>query len=531
MDSVIEVQRQTHEEIERFERALYTLLSRNTPTHEARLQSEHRAAQVLDRISARVVTLNNLYEDKNVREQEINALSAPPSQPNDLEEFYSRLSKIREHHSKYPDSVAGGFELELAALLEEPSQDDEEYEDEDPVSLLFSGEEAYGKYLDLYANHTAYNNLKNIGKRPGYLQYLDILLDAQNGPVHRELSQEARFTKNYEIYIKALHTYLFSFTKRTQPLGDVHLQQQEATAEFEKSWEAGELADWKEEESKGKKQPTVNGSTNGSGIWCSACQKHYSKQTVYDAHLTSKKHVKASLKQAHGSTDAAPANPNGHSTPAPSTSSNTSSLKTRLHNSALHTHLVTSLLIPLSGTLNDTKSNVERRFSLTAREREQELLEQSKPKVTSGTAATNGKDGEDKEGEEEEEEERIYNPLKLPLGWDGKPIPYWLYKLHGLGVEYRCEICSDFVYMGRKNFDRHFQESRHAFGMRALGLPNTKHFHEITKIEDALALAEKLKQEGKHEVYEQETMEELEDDEGNVYNRKTYEDLKKQGII
>ncbi len=39
----------------------------------------------------------------------------------------------------------------------------------------------------------------------------------------------------------------------------------------------------------------------------------------------------------------------------------------------------------------------------------------------------------------------------------------------------------------RKAFDRHFQESRHAFGMRALGLPNTKHFHEITKIQDALA--------------------------------------------
>lgn len=41
----------------------------------------------------------------------------------------------------------------------------------------------------------------------------------------------------------------------------------------------------------------------------------------------------------------------------------------------------------------------------------------------------------------------------------------------------------------RKNFDRHFQESRHAFGMRALGLPNTKHFHEITRIEDALTCA------------------------------------------
>jgi hypothetical protein len=44
-------------------------------------------------------------------------------------------------------------------------------------------------------------------------------------------------------------------------------------------------------------------------------------------------------------------------------------------------------------------------------------------------------------------------------------------------------------------------------------------------------VAEKLKQEGRHEIFEQETMEELEDDEGNVYNRKTYEDLKKQGLI
>ena len=26
------------------------------------------------------------------------------------------------------------------------------------------------------------------------------------------------------------------------------------------------------------------------------------------------------------------------------------------------------------------------------------------------------------------QEKPIYNPLNLPLGWDGKPIPYWLYK-------------------------------------------------------------------------------------------------------
>ena len=38
-------------------------------------------------------------------------------------------------------------------------------------------------------------------------------------------------------------------------------------------------------------------------------------------------------------------------------------------------------------------------------------------------------------GEGSDEEEVIYNPLNLPIGWDGKPIPYWLYRLHGLGTQ------------------------------------------------------------------------------------------------
>ncbi|KZT72566.1 hypothetical protein DAEQUDRAFT_749309 [Daedalea quercina L-15889] len=524
MDSIIEVQRHTHEEIEQFERALYTILSKPQPTHESRLQVEHKAAQLLDRLCSRLVTLNNLYEDQDTRKAEINTLSAPPHQQSDLSTFYARLGRIQEHYAKYPDAIVGGFDPELTAFLEEEqgTEGDEEYEEDDPVALLFSGEEAYGKYLDLYANHTAYNNLKNLGKRLAYLQYLDVLLAAQSGPVHSELPMECRLTRDYEFYIRALHTYLVSFTKRAQPLVDVESQQKEAEVQFASKWDADEISGWEDER---PNKHSTNG--NGEGIWCAACQKLYSKQTVYDAHLTSKKHIKATQKQAVSSEP--PANPNGPTLPAPAQNGHEvsqASAKSKHRNAALLTHLCTQLLSSLASVLNDTKSNVERRFSLTAREREQELLEQSKP-PPAAVAPTNGDAG----AEEEEEEERIYNPLKLPLGWDGKPIPYWLYKLHGLGVEYRCEICSDHVYMGRKNFDRHFQESRHAFGMRALGLPNTKHFHEITRIEDALALAEKLKREGRNEIFEQETMEELEDEEGNVYNRKTYEDLKKQGLI
>jgi len=118
-----------------------------------------------------------------------------------------------------------------------------------------------------------------------------------------------------------------------------------------------------------------------------------------------------------------------------------------------------------------------------------------------------------------------------PVGWDGKPIPYWLYKLHGLGVEYKCEICGNTSYWGRKAYERHFQEWRHAHGMRCLGIPNTKHFQDITKINDALQLWNKIRRETGTEGWKPEAEEEFEDKEGNVFNRKTYEDLKRQGLI
>ena len=65
---------------------------------------------------------------------------------------------------------------------------------------MFSGEEVYGKYLDLHANHTTYNNMKNIGKRVGYLQYLDALLLAENGLIHTDIPRETRLSRDYETY-------------------------------------------------------------------------------------------------------------------------------------------------------------------------------------------------------------------------------------------------------------------------------------------------------------------------------------------
>ena len=53
-------------------------------------------------------------------------------------------------------------------------------------------------------------------------------------------------------------------------------------------------------------------------------------------------------------------------------------------------------------------------------------------------------------GKAEDQDDIIYNPKNLPLGWDGKPIPYWLYKLHGLNIDYKCQICGNQTYRGPK---------------------------------------------------------------------------------
>jgi splicing factor 3A subunit 3 len=133
--------------------------------------------------------------------------------------------------------------------------------------------------------------------------------------------------------------------------------------------------------------------------------------------------------------------------------------------------------------------------------------------------------------EQEEDEGPVYNPKNLPLGWDGKPIPYWLYKMHGLGIEYKCEICGNYSYWGRKAFERHFEEWRHSYGMKCLRIPNSSHFRDITLIGDALALHARLLQDSEQYRFVADREEEFEDQEGNPLTRKMRDDLRRQGLL
>ncbi len=68
--------------------------------------------------------------------------------------------------------------------------------------------------------------------------------------------------------------------------------------------------------------------------------------------------------------------------------------------------------------------------------------------------------------------------------------------------------------------------------MRALGPPNTPHFYHIPSISEALGLWERLR--GSPRLLDApapDAVEECEDRQGNVYTRRTYDDLVKQGLL
>ncbi|KAJ1906439.1 Pre-mRNA-splicing factor sap61, partial [Tieghemiomyces parasiticus] len=352
-----------------------------------------------------------------------------------------------------------------------------------------------GRYLDLHEQHEQYANLKDVPK----LDYLAYLGELDN------FAAIPRASKNqaYRDYLASLQTYLEDYFTRALPLFDVARCRSAAATDFDTRWTEHRVRGWETSEADQLQELFP--------LYCLACRKQYSKQTVYDAHLKSRKHQKAAkaLEQTgQRADDPAAVRQAQRATLA--------ELDAKDRAVAWQECLIAKYLEALGEKREDTRANVERKQALTEEERNAEVQEEDV----------------DVDQYESDDNEPIYNPLKLPLGWDGKPIPYWLYKLHGLSHNYDCEICGDYTYRGRKDFDRHFTEWRHVHGLRCLGIPpGDRAFIGITRIEDAVRLWDKMKAGRKSEKNQTEHIEEFEDSEGNVFSKKTYEDLKRQGLI
>lgn len=171
--SIFEVARQTHEEMERYEQAVADVLGSAAAGHKEQLKRAHQASDLLDHIVSRSAFLDNFYRDvAGERAREMEAIG-PSSSDDAMSEFYDRLAKVKDYHKRYPGASADAFQVDFSAL-EGTGSAAEAAAGLDFVDRMFSGEEAAGRFLDVYVHHDAFLNLKGV-RRISYLQYIDIL--------------------------------------------------------------------------------------------------------------------------------------------------------------------------------------------------------------------------------------------------------------------------------------------------------------------------------------------------------------------
>ncbi|MCL7022713.1 hypothetical protein MKW94_020268 [Papaver nudicaule] len=494
--TLLEITRSTHQRAERFETLIVKDLGNEPASNRERLFQDHRVRNNVEEIISCTHKLIGIYKDKDhARKDEIDALGGGQGTDDDVlfTTFYDGLKEIHQNHRRHPDSRA------LVVCEEDLPRGEEQ------PQVEFSGEEGHGgRCLDLHDLYNEYVNL-DPSQRMEYAAYLDVFSQPHQIPCKLKL------TRRYREYLEHLLEYLISFLRRKQPLQDLGRIFSKVETDFEHLWEeengklqllGGKRKGWDGDSIDLAQYSTVHelmevgrdrlkeasdalGLKSGGTLQQLAGRlfltKHTPVQQLGRKHLSASSHETEELKEI---------------------SLNESKLK--------------RLCELLSETIQQTKENVQRKQALTVDEREKEAEEE---------------EGEQVDTDSDDEEKQIHNPLKLPTGWDNKPIPYWLYKLHGLGQEFKCEICGSHSYWGRRAFERHFREPRHQGGMQCLGIPNTNNFNEITSIEEAKALWEKIKARQGGSKWRPDVEEEYEDWEGNIYNKKTYNDLKRQRLI
>lgn len=498
----MEQQRRYHEERERLTDAMTRETLHPTKSFREEINSDHRHRQLLDRHMECTAELQELYEDKDgLRKEEVAALSGP----NEFAEFYSRLKSIREFHKKHPNEISVPMSVEFEELTK-----NRDAGSEDNANMVeFSDEEGYGKYLDLHECYVHYINLKGVEKCD-YLTYLSVfdqLFDIQKD----------RKNAAYREYLQMVLEYLESYVMRIKPLFDVQGEMDGVRDEFELSWGDGNFPGWPKEASGALTHAGAHLDLSAFSSWEELASLGLDR--LKSALMALGLKCGGTLEQrAQRLFDTKGKNleeldPAMFAKAKPGKTGKSRDLERQREIAALEAQVYRFCEV-LGEQRAATRENVQRKQAQTGEERDE-----------------SDDDHVSDDDSDDDDEDVPYNPKNLPLGWDGKPIPYWLYKLHGLNVSYNCEICGNHVYRGPKAFQRHFAEWRHAHGMRCLGIPNTAHFANVTLIEDAVALWQKIKSSKESERWKPDAEEEFEDSTGNVVTKKTFEDLKRQGLL
>jgi len=514
--------------MENVEKAMSMVLLDKAKNSRHPVSVEHALNFLVQSSKQKCKTAVEIYQDKDgMRSDDINALAGQrgdKKQGDVWTSFYDKVKEVKDYHRRFTIN-SGVPEMQNGEWFYRRAFE------ADRSDTLFSGEEDMGKRVDMHEMFVMYLNLKKIteGRLKTFrnatyvrlkrkhedLEADDELVDETIKKEYSELdyiewlktfdqfheiSRYCKFrNRAFTAYLEKIIEYLRGLLLRSQPMVGIEKLEQQFDKEFEERWKEGTIPGWQEPTHKDK-------------MFCLPTNRLFSNPAILESHKTGKMYKKKvaemqklSFEEQKKLVDEVVAE---------------DVRIARLESRAAKWHDL------LSDIVAETVMHLQKKQSQTVEE-----MEAEKEGESDDDDDDDGVDIDPDEMDEAAEERPIYNPLNLPLGWDGKPIPFWLYKLHGLGIEYKCEICGNYSYWGRRAFERHFQEWRHAFGMRCLKIPNTSHFKEITKIEDAITLYDKLKKDAEEQTFRPEQDVECEDIQGNVMSQRAFEDLRRQGLV
>jgi len=160
------------------------------------MRQNHKANTLITKCTTASSKLVSLYEDKDAsKKTEIDAMSGSGS--NLFSTFYDKLSEIRDYHRTH-----SALPVYRYKELEDVKSPD--------LTTLYSGEEQFGKTLDLHNFHEEFINLavfKNLSVEPTDFEYMEYLSSFGNlatrlyllilftAKLARELSPKAQHSK------------------------------------------------------------------------------------------------------------------------------------------------------------------------------------------------------------------------------------------------------------------------------------------------------------------------------------------------
>lgn len=513
--------RQAHEDLERLSHlgAAALALSSGADVDAARIPEEHpsresaRSAEHLAAaLAACAVERARALRDGYAADGLESAAGGKRDPAAVLSAFYEALRDVKALHRVDSAAPWDGRAADSALLAFAPP----------PPS--FSGEEGGGRYLDLQEHFAKYLNISQLHVKPGVangkrsrkrarnsdaldpagakepgkvstrrIDYREYVEHAVSDP--SSVSVSVRGTSAYEKYLAGVLEYLVSFAEKLHPLADVRelVKEAESSLHDELLTSLNDLASLSPEAILERLGPEeVKNKLLAVGSKCGGRPLDRAKRLRERAAAF-------------------------HNTQGPQKAS---LLGNRAKLERLIQHVLSELL---AEERRRTVINVEKKQSLSWAELEAERVVEEAIAERSNV----NPDGDN----EDDDEKPLYNPKGVPLGWDGKPIPFWLYKLHGLNHEFRCEICGGTSYKGPRAFERHFTDAQHIHGLRCLNISYSKHYYMVDRIADAVRLRDKIACAGKNSSFDPDLEMEFEDSTGNVMNRKTYQDLERQGLL